>query len=217
MAFLGGLFGGGPSAPKYNMSPEYRDLTFGQVYPSLTKYIQQGGIKQDTAGLERGAQEDIAGQYGNAMTSLRSLLPYGNPGAMGRAGLGMATSQAQETSRATTGIRSGAEANRIQSLMSLLGMAGGMQDPNMTQYQADLQKYGADIQKYGSEAGLWGGIIGLGATPLLGPAGGAGMGLLNGGGGGGTSDVYGKFGQGAKNLGGNLTTNYQLQRRQPIW
>lgn len=171
MAFLGGLFGGGHSEPKYNMSPEYRDLTFGQVYPSLSKYIQQGGIKQDTAGLERSAQEDIASQYGNAMTSLRSLLPYGNPGAMGRAGLGMATNQAQEMSRATTGIRSGAEANRIQSLMSLLGMAGGMQDPNMSQYQADLQKYGADVQKYGADAGMWGSLAGLGGMALWGPGG----------------------------------------------
>ena len=183
---MGGLFGGGPSAPQYSMSPEYRKLTLDTLYPELTRYINQGGIKYDTAGMERTAQEDIAGQYGGAYNKVRSLLPYGNPGSMNRANMMLATDQARETSRATTGIRSQSEQGRIQSLMNLLGLAGGMQDPNMTQYHADLQKYGADVQKYGSQAGLFGGIAGLAAIPLLGPAAPAITGILSGGGGSGS-------------------------------
>ena len=183
MASLGGLFGGGPSAPKYSMSPEYRGLTIGTAYPKIQDIINSGGISYDTAGAERVAAEDIAGQYGQAYNKVRSLLPYGNTGSMNRANMMFAQDQARETSRATTGLRTGAAQGKIASLLQMLGLTTGMQDPNLAQYYADIQKYQADVQKRGQTAGLVSGLIGLAATPFLGPAAPAVAGMIGGGGG----------------------------------
>jgi hypothetical protein len=67
--------------------------------------------------------------------------------------------------------------------MRLLGMAGGMQDPNLAAYYSAMQKYQADAQKQENQAGLFSSLAGLAMIPFLGPeapilfAGGGGGGL----------------------------------------
>lgn len=173
-----GLFGGG-SAPSYQMSPQYRDLTYGTVYPKLSEIIKGGGLGLDTAGLERGFKENTAASFGGAFDKVRAFsAPYGNPAAGNRMALNLGTRQAATEARGISDIRTAADRAKIDSLMGILGMTTGMEDPALKQYYADLQKYQGDQASEGATAGLLGNLATLGVSlwnPVAGAALGAGM------------------------------------------
>ena len=184
-----GIFGGG-SAPSYNMSEPYKKLTYDTLYPKLTGLIDAGGLGLDTATLERTAKENIAAGYGGAFNKIRAFTaPYGNPAAGNRLALRTGMAQAGEESRAIGGIRTANAQGKNASLMGLLGLAGGMEDPALKQYFADLQRYQIKQQGDAGMAGLLGDLATLGVTAwnpaagmALGAARGAGGGTYTGGG-----------------------------------
>lgn len=167
LALVGGglatsLLGQRHKAPQYTPSPQYTDITFGTLYPHLKDIIQKGGIGFDTTGLERRTSEDIASRYGGAYRNARAFTaPYGNITAGNRMASNIGTQQAQETSRAITGIRGQSEAEKIQTLMTTLGMVGGLQDPALAAYHANLGAYGLNQQNQQQTASMLGDLASL--------------------------------------------------------
>lgn len=160
---LAGLFGGGGSAPRYTPSPQYRALQYQTVYPHLQRIIEQGGLGLDTAGLERSFKENTAANYGGAMQRVKaSTVPYGNPAAGNRAALRIATAQAGEESRGIRDIRTQSNAQKNQTYMGSLGLAGGLEDQELKAFYANLARYNAQSQRDAGMAGLLGDLAGLG-------------------------------------------------------
>ena len=169
---LAGLSNKGPKAPTYTMSPEYKNLIYGTVYPTISDIIKNGGLSYNTAGMQRSAAEDIANQYGGAYRKVNSMLPYGNTGSMNRANLSLATSEAGDIAKAYRDITTQAEQAKRSSLLSTLNMGAGMQDPNLAQFGANMQTYGGDARRAESIASLYGSLAGLGGAYFMGqPAG----------------------------------------------
>lgn len=165
---LEGLFGNS-NAPRYTMSPQYKQLTFGTTYPKLEEIIKSGGVSLDTAGLERGFKENTAANFGGAFDKVRAFTaPYGNPAAGNRLALRIAGQQAGEESRGISHIRTTAGQEKIRTLMDTLGISSGLEDPNLKAYFAELARYEADQQRRTQTAGLFGNLAGLGATWYLG-------------------------------------------------
>lgn len=168
-----GLFGFGGSIPRYSPSAPYRDLTFNTVYPKLDEIIKGGGLGFDTAGMERTFKENTAANFGGAYERIRPFAAYGNPAAGTRTATRLAIAQAGEEGRGIRDIRTQSNQARNHSLLGVLGLASGLEDPALKQYYANLARYNAESSRDAGIAGLFGNLAGLGlmaANPGLGVA-----------------------------------------------